>query len=95
MWNDWEEVQEYKNTYKPGMRVECLHMEDKNSIPSGAFGTIKFVDDAGQIHVAWDNGRGIALIPGVDTFEVRLQIEKETLQVGKSDKETIKVSYER
>ena len=26
------------------------------------------MDDAGQIHMAWDNGRTLAVIPGVDTF---------------------------
>lgn len=29
---------------------------------------VSYVDDAGQIHVEWKNGRGLSLILGVDKF---------------------------
>jgi hypothetical protein len=35
-------------------------------IASGEEGAVDFVDDAGQIHMKWDNGRSLALIPGED-----------------------------
>jgi hypothetical protein len=33
------------------------------------------VDDAGQIHVRWDTGSGLAVIPGVDEFRHLTQKE--------------------
>lgn len=37
-------------------------------MPDGLKGKVDFVDDAGQIHVSWENGRSLALIPGADSF---------------------------
>ena len=54
---------------KPGQRVRLLHMEDPfQPVPDGTEGVVEFTDDAGQIHMKWDNGRSLALIPGVDQF---------------------------
>ena len=54
-----------------GMRVRLINMiDDPNPIPNGTEGTISLVDDAGVIHVNWDNGRRLGLIPGVDEYEL-------------------------
>lgn len=51
-------AQRYKAEYPPGTRVVLHHMEDPYSpVESGARGTVKNVDDAGQLHMQWDNGR--------------------------------------
>lgn len=64
-------IQEIKETYVLGQRIRLLHMEDQyQPIPDGAEGSIEFIDDAGQIHMKWDNGRSLALIPGIDQFEL-------------------------
>lgn len=57
-------------TIKKGTRIRCVRMDDPRPILPGTTGTVKHVDDAEQIHVSWDNGRGLALIPDVDEFEV-------------------------
>ena len=44
-------------------------MDDSQAVPSGTLGTVDHIDDDGQIHMNWDNGRTLALIYGVDQFE--------------------------
>lgn len=58
-----------KETYPPGTRLVLLSMEDPYSpIPSRTKGTVVHVDDQAQIHMKWDNGRTLALVPGEDSF---------------------------
>jgi len=60
---------ELNNAYPAGTRVELEHMDDPYSnMPAGLRGTVSFVDDAGKIHMRWDNGSSLALVPGVDSF---------------------------
>ena len=37
-------------------------------VPAGTEGTVEEVDSIGQIHMSWDNGRTLALVPGEDSF---------------------------
>ena len=62
-------VDEYKMLYPKGTRVELIHMDDEQAVPSGTRGTVEFVDDMGTIHMRWDNGRTLGLVPSVDTFK--------------------------
>ena len=71
--NEWErllrQAERYKAEYPPGTRVQLLHMNDPYSpVESGMRGTVEVVDDIGQIHMKWDNGRTLALVPGEDSF---------------------------
>lgn len=59
---------EYRLSYPPGTRVLLEHMADKFAVPNGTRGTVDYVDDAGQIHMKWDNGRTLAIVPQVDSF---------------------------
>lgn len=69
-WNTGRAAEFYKKFYPKGTRIELIKMNDPYApVPSGAKGTVRFVDDAGQIHMDWDNGRTLALIPDVDTFK--------------------------
>lgn len=54
-----------------GKRIILNHMEDPDPIPDGATGTVTGVDDWGHIHVQWDNGRTLSVIPGEDSFEIK------------------------
>lgn len=65
MFNIKEKYQNYL-----GKTVELISMDDTQAPPVGTRGKVIFVDDAGQIHVKWDNGSSLALIPEVDKFKI-------------------------
>ena len=79
-----EQVQRIKGQYPPGTRIRLGHMEDKQAVPEGTEGTVDLVDDIGQIHMKWDNGRTLSLIPGEDSFSVipQEQTQGMTMQMG-------------
>lgn len=71
--SDWNQLTKQaagiKEAYPPGTRVLLINMEDPFApVPSGTRGTVKAVDDIGQIHMQWDNGRTLAIVPGEDSF---------------------------
>ena len=56
-----------REIYPKGTRVELLEMNDPyRTMPPGLRGTVQNVDDAGGIHVSWDNGSSLAAIHGID-----------------------------
>ena len=66
-------IKEIKEKYLPGMRVRMTKdMNDpyNQGKKTGDEGTISVVDDIGSIHVKWDNGGSLAIIPEVDGFEI-------------------------
>ena len=59
-----------RETYPKGTRVELLEMNDPyRTMPPGLKGTVQNVDDAGGIHVSWDNGSSLAVIHGIDRIK--------------------------
>lgn len=64
-----KEVAMIRSMYPGGSRVRVHFMEDPRPIPPGTEGTVNHVDDAGTIHVDWDNGRRLGLVYGEDSFE--------------------------
>ena len=70
------QVEYTRSCYLPGTRIMLNNMNDPYApVPAGTRGTVRYVDDAGQIGVAWDNGRSLSLIPGVDSFRKLTQQE--------------------
>lgn len=67
---DREEVKEIREMYPKGAVVRLIHMDDYiHQVPDGTIGVVDHVDDAGQIHMHWETGSGLALVPDVDEFE--------------------------
>ncbi|MDE5754781.1 MAG: DUF4314 domain-containing protein [Oscillospiraceae bacterium] len=65
-----EELEKLRAKYPKGTKIRLIHMNDPQPIPSGTIGEVALIDDAGNIHLNWQNGRSLALIEGVDDFEV-------------------------
>ena len=54
-----------------GRRVRLIHCDDPHTrLQPGTRGRVTFVDGLGTVHVAWDDGSRLGLIPGVDQWEV-------------------------
>ena len=70
-----KEIAEVRLNYPPYTRIELVHMEDNWAVPPETRGTVEHVDDAGQIHMKWDNGRTLAIVPQVDKFRKLTQQE--------------------
>ena len=53
-----------------GRRVRLIRCDDPHTrLKPGARGTVTFVDGLDTVHVAWDDGGRLGLIPGVDQWE--------------------------
>lgn len=56
------EIEQLQRVYHKGLRVKLLKMNDSYSVEEGTLGTVQMVDDAGTIHVKWDNGRRLGVV---------------------------------
>ena len=63
-----EQLEALRSRYPAGTRVELLQMDDVQAPPIGTKGTVTGVDDTGSLMVNWDNGSGLSLVPGEDSF---------------------------
>ena len=72
------EIVELRLNYPPGTRIMLDHMDDTWAVPRGTRGSVTQVDDAGTIHMKWDNGRSLGIVPQVDQF--RKLTEQEQLE---------------
>lgn len=63
-------VEELRELYPEGTEIILEPMDDPFAPSPGTKGKVMFVDDACDIHVRWEDGSGLALIPGVDCFSV-------------------------
>lgn len=71
-----------------GNRVFLIHMDDPyTKLKYGDMGTIDFIDDAGSIHVKWDNGSNLALLSSHDEFRIITITEERKLKLKKINKE--------
>lgn len=55
---------------REGQRVKLIKCTDPfTPRQAGLTGTVTQVDGIGTIHVAWDNGTNLGLVPGHDEWE--------------------------
>ena len=56
---------------KAGDRVELISCDDPwTKLKPGSVGTVIIVDDTGTVHVSWDSGSSLGLIPGEDQWRI-------------------------
>lgn len=72
-----DKLNEIKENYPPETKIKLLKdMEDEQPILAGTIGVVDYIDSEGQLHMKWENGRTLALIPEVDQFEIISKPEK-------------------
>lgn len=56
---------------KVGTRIQLIQMvNEANPIAPGTKGTVGYIDHIGTLHMLWDNGSTLGLIPDADHFAV-------------------------
>ncbi len=81
-WPSREEVNYIKMRYPEGTRIRLNYMKDSQAVPSGTEGSVVMVDSIGQIHMKWDNGRTLAIVPGEDSFSVIQPTQDMGMEMG-------------
>jgi len=77
MFLDEEIVNDIKERYPEGTRIVLDYMgEDPHPIEPGTRGTVRHVDDIGTVHVDFDNGRRLGLVPGEDSFHKLIERDR-------------------
>lgn len=61
-------VNEIREMYPVGTQIMLERMEGEPQMHSGLTGIVSHIDDAGQIHIRWENGSSLALNEEIDTF---------------------------
>ena len=58
-----------RKRYPEGSLVELVYTSDPyTKLQPGAVGTVMMVDDMGTVHINWEDGGVLGLVPGEDEF---------------------------
>ena len=66
-----EYIEQLRKKYPAGTKIQLISMRDeKYPVLPGTIGEVVHVDDLGNVHMKWQNGSSLALIPEVDSFKI-------------------------
>lgn len=66
-----KDIERMRKMYPAGTKIRLNHMDDPFSpVPPGTIGEVTIIDDGGNIHMKWQNGRTLPLIEEADDFTV-------------------------
>lgn len=57
-----------KGLFPAGTVIVLERMDDDQAPKPGTKGVVKIIDDLGTIHMKWETGSSLGLIPGIDEF---------------------------
>lgn len=70
-------LEQLRKQYPKGTKLQMITMRnEKYPVPPGTVGEVTYIDDIGSIHMKWENGSSLAIIPEVDSFRVAPAAEK-------------------
>ena len=73
-----EHIEALRKRYRKGTTIRMIAMKSSVlPIAEGTLGEVDYVDDAGEVHMKWEDGRVTPFIPGEDIVEI---IPKKTRQ---------------
>ena len=65
-----EVLEKLRKDFPPGTKVVLEEMNDPfRNMPEGLKGKVVYVDDAGGIHIQWENGSSLAALHGIDRIK--------------------------
>lgn len=63
-------LEQLRKKYPVGTKLQLLSMRNETyPVLPGTVGEVTHIDDAGSIHMRWENGSSLALIPEIDSFQ--------------------------
>lgn len=66
-----EYLEQLRKQYPKGTKLQMITMRnEKYPILPGTIGEVTHIDDMGSIHMKWQSGSSLAIIPEVDSFRV-------------------------
>ena len=68
--NKDKELLRLRRKYQKGLKISLVKMAGESQMSEGMIGIVEYVDDAGQIHMKWENGSSLALHEDEDDFEI-------------------------
>ena len=63
-------LENLRKQYPVGTKIQLISMRNEKYPIPGTIGEVTHIDDLGSIHMKWQNGSSLALIPEVDSFKV-------------------------